>query len=545
MTHQPDKLNMRSISLAVLITLVLLLPQVIVYVAGSHPLVIANESLSYRFFYSFRAAALEPNAIFFLPQGQLIDALGVLFHKSFGAGFDLALPGHLKAATAVFAFYLFVLNGLVLAASLELCLRCRLQPIGATVLTVGVVVLGYYSSSSGVSFLITPDYYLFEVSLTALCLAIAISIGMAQSVRLERTLVALGMVAALLVTIKMSLVGALAFPIAALWWRVGRRALLQPTNLLLFTVVAFSVALAVVLTAFAFDLTHIRAVWRPLLAYLSNPGGEENFWTSLFRPWSEGANAGASYQYAFVVVAVVAIALGWAICRMWHSDCRALWILIGIPGLIAFAHGWSVGHRPAGTTLWELSVYFLAFAAWCVAATSILAQPVRLPARRLAVSLALVTVAVCVWPVSRIIDLPRFRAASTAVWDAHTHFARFAGEKIVFIPDNNYTTGSVEEGLMKGFSDIPTWSITSGQLTLSRIFPGLTITNSPPAAANGVSLLWIDIGGTGSLSARVPYLGVRKSSGQCTSYHVETWPWRPRNIVVCGPMQAKGSTDAG
>ena len=67
---------------------------------------------------------------------------------------------------------------------------------------------------------------------------------------------------------------------------------------------------------------------------------------------------------------------------------------------------------------------------------------------------------------------PRARA----FWDLHREILRLADGKkiIVILPDDSYCYGGVQELLLKGASDFPTWEVsTRGQSILDKFAPGM------------------------------------------------------------------------
>jgi hypothetical protein len=123
------------------------------------------------FLLSYRVAQGEPSAVFFLPQGQTIDAIGFLFQASVGRFFDLTTVEGLAAATHVFAAFFFTLEGMLIVAAVAMAasVRARLPLAGWGAMA--VLAVAFYSSHSGADFVLSADYYAFEASLTVLALA--------------------------------------------------------------------------------------------------------------------------------------------------------------------------------------------------------------------------------------------------------------------------------------------------------------------------------------------------------------------------------------
>jgi len=67
---------------------------------------------------------------------------------------------------------------------------------------------------------------------------------------------------------------------------------------------------------------------------------------------------------------------------------------------------------------------------------------------------------------------------------------------VVLLPDNRSVSGTVEETLLKGFSDVPTWNITSGYTLLDTVAPRRLFVSQISAAPAGAVLLWTDVPAT-------------------------------------------------
>jgi hypothetical protein len=225
-----------------------------------------------------------------------------------------------------------------------------------------------------------------------------------------------------------------------------------------------------------------------------------------------------------------------ALVRLRCVTLRQGAILATVLATVMAAHAWALFRRPAGTTLWEVVLF------WSAATVLILAVT---PADRWGIALrrvfvgaaAVVTLASALTNLPRLVPVRVLQESTVKVWAAHAFLHGQPGDKIVLIPDNRYATGSVEEALKKGISDFPTWDITEGQTVLNEIAPRLTFRQELESLNSTATIMWIDIPGEASLIDRFPALAIREqhANGHCRRWDVETWPWWPRRIVVCPP----------
>jgi len=531
--------------LAFLVAVAIVAPQLYVYSTGAHPLAIANESVAYRYFYSLRVWMALPEGGY-LPQGQLLDALGYLIQSVLGAWIDPA--EHLRTSTQIFSCGVFAANLGVIAAAIRISLPSSLLAAptdrGASwlpaSLVAAVLLVGYYASRSGLNVLLAPDYYLFEASSTALCLALGLRLLQSERPPLaELGLgVCLGALGAILLTLKISLVGALSFPLAAALPLYPPRSWLRLA--LVGGLVGLVTALAIVLTSLGWSLDALAPYAKNWLAFLKAPGAESGFFTSLFHPFSAEANAGAAYGYAWGVLAllVFSVALTLSRVRVFRVQPLASTWRVALPLLVAGAHIVSLVHRPAGTTLWEASLFATATAAWLVrlsAESGGSPFAARSPLAFLAACAACVSLSLSLHA-ARIFNVNAFRESSAAVWEVHRRTLEAPAGTIVVVPDNMHTAGTVGEALMKGAANFPTWTITSGAPMLARVAPGIEIRQTAGQVEPAKAITWVDVGGEPTLAEQMPELRARMQAVECTSFGIQNWEWWHRTITICPPL---------
>src|SRR5437899_4701456 len=113
-----------------------------------------------------------------------------------------------------------------------------------------------------------------------------------------RTLLPLGSLAAVMAATKITLAGTACLPLPALLARQPPRSGRLVVWLLLFGATAVGGTALLCAVSYLFNPAALAASWKPWFPFVSNPGSEPAFWTSLFRPWSLEANPDADYTYA-------------------------------------------------------------------------------------------------------------------------------------------------------------------------------------------------------------------------------------------------------
>ena len=549
-------------SCALALTAVLVSPQLYVYATGAHPLSVATESLAYRYFYAYRVWLDLPDRSF-LPQGQLLDALGLALH----AALDAWVPASegLYRSTLLFGWGVFACNALIIWIALCIGGRASSEATAACardgghapgILPVALLIaVGFYASRSGVNALLAPDYYALEVSLSALCLAWGfVWLRRPPSHSPITSGLLLGAMAGALLTTKITLAGALVFPlsvvIAAESGRLRERVARLITLAAVSAASAATTVIAVVLAATGLDLAGASEYARAWSGFLANPGGEEGFLYSLLAPWSPHANPGASYGYAVPVLAAAALAcIGAArgsrarLAAQTSSSPLAGTALLGLPLLVAALHLIGLVHRPAGTTLWETALFAAALSLWALRLPSTTFVSSNVARGACAVSRALLIGTLVIGlPVNlrHVVGPAALRSSTEASWRAH-HLALADGAgAIMLYPSNDHTAGTVGEALMKGASDFPSWDIAGGAPVIDRVAPGVEIRTKLDADVPGRALLWVDVAGAPSLAARIPALAARERAVTCERLRVESWSWWARTITVCPPIPEPG-----
>lgn len=493
---------------------------------------VANESLSYRYFYSLRLLQGEASGIV-LPQGQ---ALTILQH-----GFNLLL-------TYVFHFpltdtwnrmeifgYLSLFSVSLLSSGILIWIGISKKIEWQIKILLTIVLISFcYASRSGLSAFATPDYSSFEAVLTmfAVCLFIYTRTMDAKN-RPQFLMLFLGMFAAILVAMKVSLLFTAIFPLLGLLsnTKLKQQPLAKLLKLLMQFAFWFVVWVGLLLCLFyCFNFSSMFSAFSTWGQFLANPGSEPNFWQNLLGSLYGSADQSTGYGYAWVIVlASLAVqCFVFVIAVKTHQvQTRVITVVLIASSLLYL---FFLYHRPAGTTLWELSLYLTASA--CIAL--ILNPQLKKTIWSFSLLLMLTVCVSLMINFSAVLDINRFQLSSLAVHDIHT-FASSQPKMVAVIPNNDNTTGTVEEGLMKGASDFPTWNITTGQKLLNQIALGLIFSRDGSLITRDAGIFWIGIPNQAAPSNVTDAISERElhHPSLCRRWRVETWRWRLREVIVC------------
>lgn len=503
--------------------------------SGVSIIVVANESVGYRYFFNLRLLAGEQSGLF-VPQGHSVGALQhlILWIQQVVLGMP---PSRLRATLDTFGYLTLLVNWACTAAGLIAAFSSR-RLTDADKVSVGAVALvASYGSASGVSMGMMPDYYGLETAITVAALTAALVAWRRQrAAALWRKATALGALAGLAFATKITLVLTGCLPMLVLLITSRGTTTARLAGAAVFSASALISALFAIGAAYRFDWSITVASVGPWLSFVRSAGSEANFWSSLLWPFAAGGQAGANYVYALILLPTLGGLALVVVGRLIRGGFRRETVLATLVVAMMVLHGWALFRRPAGTTLWELVLF------WCAATAFVLAvMPADGWGRALRGTFvgaaAVVSVASVLLNVPRLIPLRALRASTANVWDAHQFLHRQEGDKIVVIADNRYTTGSVEEALMKGVSDFPTWNITGGRAVLNEIAPRLIFRQELDSLNPDATVMWIDIPGEAGLTTLFPALARREREAEtkCRRWDIEAWPWWPRRIVICPP----------
>lgn len=519
----------RSLPFAAVLAFLQALPWLPLLINKISPVAFAAESVGYRYFHSYRLLHGDKSGLW-LPQGQ---TLGVI-HEFGQHLLDWGGVSGLRERIDFFSYGTLAFNTLVFGAvawGLGRALPAGWRP---RLLWAATGLFAVYGSWWGQFSACLPDYYACEVTLTASCLGLFILWHQQPDFRMSSVrAVALGALAGAMVGIKITLLPAALLPLLPClmrpegswqqWWRwLG----------LWVAAVAATIG-AVIAIYYQFDFGHLAQAFHAWRSFVSAPGAEPGFVTSLLHPFAAGNNPWADHRFVPVIFILWLAALA-GLARAFFTDAarRREHLVLGLFVLACSAlHLWAVFKRPAETTLFETALFLSAAAAAALA--SLPARPAYQKATTLWLSLAFGWCLVS--------GLQHFPSAATITsmqdtsrnaWEIHGWLNATGRPIVVLLPDNRYVSGTVEETLLKGFSDVPTWNITSGYALLDTVAPRRLFVTQISDAPAGSVLLWTDLPDAGPLVdlARTPRVVLGRIPQQVRSWQMRSKQFRPRTV---------------
>lgn len=479
--------------IALALTAAQAMPWLIFLVAGASLLAVANESIAYRYFHSWRLV-LGENGTIWEAQGQSLGLLHVLFQKILNGSEIQSLDLRID----LFSYATLFANSAALAVVVYWLARHRAIRTAQLAIVAAVTLFGVYGSGWGLSAARLPDYYTWEVTLTVAGLALFFI----QNARSEpdtrlQVVMLLGGLAGVMIGIKITLAPAAALPVLPLLLsnRVSLKTRLATLAIWSGSAVA---SLGLILVAYyQFDPTHLRRAFEAWRSFVAAPGAEPGFIESLLNPFRPNHNPWVDHRFVWVATALWLVGAVSYASSLLHRRIPIHFSKLGLGAFLVVTsalHVLAVVRRPAETTLWESALFLL------VAGGLFLSESHASTRKNGRVWVwSLLVVGWCVLSTARHFPRPTtviaVRDAGRAVWEIHDQLSATNLPIVIVLPDNNYTSGSVEEALLKGFSDVPTWNISSGQALLDQLAPRRTFVSSfeiPPIP--GV-VMWTDLPG--------------------------------------------------
>jgi hypothetical protein len=475
------------------------------------PLILANETVAYRFFFAERLLHGEGASIWVLA-GFLTTAvqtawLAVINLFCAPSPETLSLRLHLFAYG--FSFFVAAAGG---AIFFRAAANRRLAFAELLLLSIPALGPAYLTRIIGFYYYYLPDYYHLNVLLTvaAVWIFLLLWTDARSSARPLRQVFFLGLFVGLMGgnKITMFVIGAPLLAFAGLesplsWARLAVRTLLG----------ALGVALGflfVIWWFYLFKFSAVREMFSAWSATVRNPGGEVDFWTVEFR------NYLTSYSYGYIIFIYLLIIFTTAFLAFRDMTRRSLAVsLVGLLFVGGVAWCYFVFKRPAGSTLFEGSVALLGLSAMALAICA------RQRAGRWLIAAILVAstgYAVDTFAWNRSLKTLRSsRSWGQIMWRLQSELLSFAnGRKIVVIlPNNDHTYYGVTELLLKGGSDMPTWKISEhGRPFIERYAPHMSFRSEaggvPPndPYSDDSILFWVDLPRFPPLTEAYPRLRV-------------------------------------
>jgi len=481
MTFGRLRTNGNALFFASALTLLQSLPWLWFLIPGISLISLASESIGYRYFHSLRLLEEEQSTIW-SAQGQ---SLGVL-HQGFHGLLNFAGFTDLQTRIDLFSYGTLAVNSLIFALIAFRFATCQRVDSVARLLVSGAALFGVYGSWWAHTASRLPDYYTWEVTLTYASVALFVS-RTGRPATNWRATAALGMLGGIMTGVKFTLLPTAILPFLPTLLYPGRKLREHGFHIAVWAGSAGVTVLLILLVYYRFDLEHLgRALiaWR---SYVAAPGAEPNFVRSILNPFAVGNNPWAEHRF-------VPVALGLWLLGLLGSGCRRQ---PGGPALLAVVMIFSALHilavviRPAETTLFESTLFLVATGAGLLAV-----RPDGAVRTRLTAGWLVILVSWCFWSGWRHLPGPAqmadFRMTSRHAWELHEWLNRQERPIIIHLPDNRYTSGTVEEALLKGFSDVPTWNITTGYTLMDRIAPRRQFATNLSAVPHDSVLVWTD-----------------------------------------------------
>lgn len=463
---------------------------------GASPLTIANESIAYRFLFSERLLNGEGASIWVLA-GFLTTAI----QTTILAVINLFIPSSPGALSTRLDVYAYLFSGLVTVTGVALLAgiaRARTLPVTRLALG-GLAAVGpLFLTDTGFYYFTLPDYYHLNI-LLSLALVVCFQSIWFRETSTEGpgtpwttiTLVALLVGAAAANKITLLPLGGTVIVAMLLMPRLRWPRLVGQSALTGIAVAAGFIF--VVWWFYLFKAGAMMDMFGAWSTYVSNPGGESDFWQK-FRQYL------VSSSYGFIIGVYL---VSWLIGAGFGLQVRGRRVVTSIVLLVILLAGvtWSyfVYKRPAGTTFFEAISALLALAACSLTVAA------HRRAGRLAIA---VVILICAaygaqnfgWK-KHLGTLRESGPWAENMWRLHNDLVRFAaGRPIVVVhPQNHYGYGGVAEFLIKGTADVPIWNISAnGEPILHRYLPGATFrheyggTNPNVAYPRNAVVFWVD-----------------------------------------------------
>ena len=464
---------------------------------GASPLTIANESIAYRFLFSERLLNGEGASVWVLA-GFLTTAI----QTSILALINLFIPSSPEALSTRLDVYAYFFTGLVSAGGVALLVgtaRAHHRPVARLALC-GLAAVGplYLTRDTGFYYFTLPDYYhlnvLLSVALVVCFQAVWFKEAPARSPGTSwRAVVLISLLIGAAAANKVTLLPLGGTVVVAMLLIPNVRPRVLVGQSIVTAVAVIAGFLFVVWWFYLFKAGAVIDMFSAWSSYVSNPGGESDFWQK-FRQYL------VSSSYGFIIGVYVVSWITGAIFGLRVQGRRTVTSMVLFVILLAgVTWGYFVYKRPAGTTFFEAISASLALAACSLT----LAAHHRVG--RFAIG---AVVLICTVYGAQTFNLRKNLGTlresgpwADNMWQLHTDLVQFANGRpiIVVHPQNHYGYGGVAEFLIKGTADVPTWNISDhGEPILQRYLPGASFrheyggTSPNIAYPPGAVVFWVD-----------------------------------------------------
>lgn len=504
----------------------LFLPVGIFYFHNGSYLAYGNESLAYRYFTTYRLISGETGAIW-LPQGFFTLALQkVIFIIQNNFVSPLT---NFRASLELFGIFTNLVQTLLaIIVLLVIYLDKKLTPFYKWLPMVFFLILIYGSSSSGIYYSLLPDYYQLDMVMLASAIGLFYHFSFRKPNEITIfSICILGGATGLAIINKISLLFPFMAPLSVLainyikdykkWAFYGFFLLLGLVSPLIFL--------------YHNNHHHIALDLEKWRSFISSPGGEHSFFENLKFIY---------IYYRDYVIFFISYVVIWTFGMYFIIKHETLYssrtlmcaMLFGITLMCLII---PLKTRPAGTTNFEV---YGSITALIMMFLALVPKGVRY--LTYFKTLIIITWISLLHPKSDLQNLvnasENSKQNSAIIWRAHETLLAKSSHALMILPDNSYGIGSVEELLIKGLSEFPSWTITTGKTTLNKIAPNLSIytdynKHEPQFSSflEYTSIMWIDKKEDElSLTQKIPLLGDVITH----NYKCEAWPFEEVNRVI-------------
>lgn len=452
---------------------------------------LANEPLSYRFFYSERIFSGETLAV---GVGYLIS---VLHHAVYAAMhlFPAVANSTLEARLDLFALTTNGLLSALLCVVFLLAARSkRFRVIDLALLSLVALMPIYGTVMMGFDYAMMADYHFLNIVLCVVTLFIFQQVWRYDKAVSRTVVILLGIFVGLAMANKITmlvLAGVVLVPAVLArdmgWREMSIRSVLAGIGMVL----AF---FAVHLASYLGSASKMRSGLRTWWAFASNPGTEPAFWDQILSGFIAG------YNYGYFLIFSTGVLILAITSLLFRHELRRQTGLVTMYCLAAFlACLYFIAKRPAGSTLFESTIFLFTLAA------VLLTVFAEWRTMRILAALSCIAwsgfAAMTFSPSTVHGQIARSRTDSNVKWAAFEQVRQLAGQRPieVIFPDNSFHHEGPFELLLKGAADFPSWNIVTGQKTIiDRYIPKLTFRHNSsqvkPAMPYGDRrvLVWFD-----------------------------------------------------
>ena len=479
------------------------LPLLLIVGYGAEALTLGNESLAYRFFYSYRILHGEGGNIV-LAQGYPLSALQNLILILSGQLESDAMS--LRSAFNSFTNLTIAFNTSLLIASFTLSAIVPQVKWTDRILLL-IVGLGPMYSTSGQGFRhsLWPDYYQLNVAIAALALSLFQVVWRHPDLRKSDVLALVAGIFVGLATANKITVGVLGIPFLLLMVLKPGNDLIIDAKKSLLTALGIGLGCALpVLSFYRFDFSAVSEAFVMWLKFIRNPGGDEGFYAQV-KIYLIDNNL-----WLFFGLFALALALS---SKDMLTRKKTLTNLIGVTSAVLGATLiYSIIKRPAGTSIFEAAVFV-----GCLGAILLTMLPISRTNSITTVAFGLAisysTVFLFPWNSHTAMILNSKHHADLR-WEAFNLVKEKAkGRPVVFfIPDNRYQAQDIFITLLKGMADFPSWHVSDkGRPTLEYFIPNLQyrsvyVPNKEAIPKHNVIYIWNEVDGVPPVRSFFPAL---------------------------------------